>query len=391
MTAVSFLVTRFNPGLLSAAFAFFALAGYARPADNDSIIRRGAYLASIGVCEACHTAPTAAAKKACATAEDLAAKTDPDWFAHLSTKKRMAGGVPFIIRFGPALGGLVQSSNITPDAETGIGKWSLKEIEDAIRWGRRPDGTALFRFPPHTFFENLADNDVAALAAYLKSLPAVENKVSPRDIPVKVDPVEIKKTLPIAPEGHTRARAEYLVSAIVGCKECHSYHDAFGNLQPYVGGDPRDPNAGVFRLGPDLPIRQDERGFAAFPYPGYGVLYGGNLTRFGVGGDLHAVPATEIAKSLRNGLSTQADKYGRPVPLAHIMMWQFYRDMSSDDAMAIADYLRSLKFVPHDIGARLKLYGTDREAAFRQVFASAPSANDDQIFNLKSQPVPTCE
>jgi hypothetical protein len=169
------------------------------------------------------------------------------------------------------------------------------------------------------------------------------------------------------------------MDALVGCRECHAHHED-GQVQEFVGGDPIDPFIGVFRLGPDLPLRQDERGFAAFPYPGYAILYGGNLTRFGVGGDLHEVPNEMIVRALRQGISPVPDAYGRPRPLAHVMLWQFYASMTDDDAYSIAEYLKTLPYIPHDVQPNLHLFGDDWEAAFEKVYGEKPSEHDAEIF-----------
>ncbi len=69
-----------------------------------------------------------------------------------------------------------------------------------------------------------------------------------------------------------------------------------GPLIPFAGGGPGDPYEGAFRLGPDLPLRLADKGVSLFPYPGYAVLYGGNLTRYGLNGPLSAVPAGELGR-----------------------------------------------------------------------------------------------
>jgi hypothetical protein len=148
----------------------------------------------------------------------------------------------------------------------------------------------------------------------------------------------------------------------------------------FAGGDPSEPFIGVFRLGPDLPLTQDERGLAAFPYPGYAVIYGGNLTRFGRGGDLQHVSAEELVHSIRKGVSTQTDAYGRPRPLGHVMLWQFYRQMSDEDAYAIADYIKRLDYIPHAVTTGPILFGEDWRRAFRQVFGELPSDADRRAF-----------
>ena len=179
------------------------------------------------------------------------------------------------------------------------------------------------------------------------------------------------------------------MSALVGCRECHSSHEK-GVLRDFVGGRPAscgvpdsgDAFAGVFRLGPDLPLRQAERGFATFPYPGYAVLYGGNLTRYGRGGDRERVSAATLVRAIRQGISTEPDAYGRPRPLAHVMLWHFYKDMTEDDAYSIADYLKQLQYAPGplDRGRSLIYFGDDWRAAFCQVFGQQPDESDAKLF-----------
>ncbi len=68
------------------------------------------------------------------------------------------------------------SANITPDAETGIGKWTEDQFSEAVRFGKRPDGTSLSPImPPMTV---LTDAEVSALWAYLQTVPPVKNAVA---------------------------------------------------------------------------------------------------------------------------------------------------------------------------------------------------------------------
>jgi hypothetical protein len=73
--------------------------------------------------------------------------------------------------------GVFHGPNLTPDPETGLGTWSLDQIADAITKGRRPDGRELAPIMPWHAFAKLTAQDVRAIAAYLKSLPPVKNKV----------------------------------------------------------------------------------------------------------------------------------------------------------------------------------------------------------------------
>jgi cytochrome c553 len=73
--------------------------------------------------------------------------------------------------------GVFYGPNLTPDPETGLGTWSEAEIVTAIRTGQRPDGRMLAPVMPWMNLAALSDEDALALAAYLKSLPPVSNRV----------------------------------------------------------------------------------------------------------------------------------------------------------------------------------------------------------------------
>src|SRR5437016_4626688 len=84
----------------------------------------------------------------CTPAGGCACHTPPD------AKGLNAGGRKFEGPFG-----VVYSRNITPDPETGIGKWTDEQITNAIRRGDRADGGKLFPIHPYAFFANIADDD----------------------------------------------------------------------------------------------------------------------------------------------------------------------------------------------------------------------------------------
>jgi hypothetical protein len=82
------------------------------------------------------------------------------------------------VGFGiPGLGVFV-GPNLTPDKETGLGKWTAQEIVTAITTGKRPDGRILAPSMPWRNLAALTGPDALAIAAYLKSLPPVSNKVA---------------------------------------------------------------------------------------------------------------------------------------------------------------------------------------------------------------------
>lgn len=125
----------------------------ARGADRGQI-ERGKYLVTIGGCNDCHT---------------------PGYFFGKPDAKRELGGseVGFDV---PGLG-VFYGPNLTPDKETGLGTWSKADIVKALQTGVRPDGRGLAPVMPWPAFAKLTKPDAEAIAAYLKSLPTVKNKV----------------------------------------------------------------------------------------------------------------------------------------------------------------------------------------------------------------------
>ncbi len=128
------------------------LAGAAARAESP--VSRGAYLVQIGNCGDCHTPGHFLGK--------------PD-MAH----KLSGSDVGFLI---PGLG-YFWGSNLTPDSETGIGRWTQAQIATAIRTGVRPDGRVLTPAMPWRSFAAMTDSDAMAIAAYLKTLPPTRRAV----------------------------------------------------------------------------------------------------------------------------------------------------------------------------------------------------------------------
>ena len=73
-------------------------------------------------------------------------------------------------------------SNITPDPETGIGKWTDAQLKLAIREGKRPDGLLIGPPMPFYYYRHISDADLDAIVAYLRSVPAISNKVGEVDL-----------------------------------------------------------------------------------------------------------------------------------------------------------------------------------------------------------------
>jgi Cytochrome c len=117
-------------------------------------VARGKYLADIIPCTDCHT---------------------PGAFLGHPDMKRYLGGseVGFAV---PHLG-VFYGSNLTPDNDTGLGKWTVEQIATAITDGKAPDGRKLGPPMPSEWFHHLTKADALAIAAYLKTLPPIKNKV----------------------------------------------------------------------------------------------------------------------------------------------------------------------------------------------------------------------
>ena len=154
-----------------------------------------------------------------------------------------SGGRLFdLTNVGPGFG-MFYTLNITPDEETGIGRWTDGQVVRAIREGIRYDGKPLFPLMPVPTLKGLSDEDVLAIVSYLRSIPPVKNAVTPHDIrfPTKalfalgvVGP-EPAITEPIIapPKGLTVEYGKYLANHASLCSDCHT---------------PRDLNTGAFHF-----------------------------------------------------------------------------------------------------------------------------------------------
>jgi mono/diheme cytochrome c family protein len=126
----------------------------AKAKAQAALVARGSYLSNLAGCNDCHT---------------------PGYFFGKPDKTRTLAGseVGFEI---PGLG-VFHGPNLTPDNGTGLGGWTDKQIIDALKKGVRPDGRMLAPIMPWRALAGLTPQDTQALVAYLRSLPAVSNKV----------------------------------------------------------------------------------------------------------------------------------------------------------------------------------------------------------------------
>lgn len=142
--------------LIAAIFAASAagLASLPPPAAaDDAQVARGRYLVVIAGCSDCHT---------------------PGALLGAADMKRYLAGSD--VGFSIPGAGVFVGQNLTPDKETGIGDWTSEQIVTAIRAGKRPDGRELSGVMPWAAFSHLTGDDAQAIAAFLKSIPPVNNK-----------------------------------------------------------------------------------------------------------------------------------------------------------------------------------------------------------------------
>lgn len=133
----------------------------------------------------------------------------------------------------------VVAPNITPDPETGIGRWTDDELARAIREGIGRDGRALFPMMPYQNFRHMSDEDLASVIVYLRAQPAVFHKLPRTHLPFPVSLLINSVPQPVvgpvaAPNADDPvAYGKYLVTAVGICGGCHTPRDAHG--QPIAG------------------------------------------------------------------------------------------------------------------------------------------------------------
>jgi mono/diheme cytochrome c family protein len=162
-----------------------------------------------------------------------------------------AGGRRFDGAFGT-----VYSTNLTADKETGLGGWNDDQLIAAIRLGRRPDGARLVPVHPFLTFNGMAEEDLRAVVAYLRTLPPVKRKTEPKKLvplfesmglPLWLKAFAITETPPPKAPTAGPARGEYLVRAVGHCGECHTPRTmtmAVDNSR-FLAGNPKGPEDSV--------------------------------------------------------------------------------------------------------------------------------------------------
>jgi len=259
-------------------------------AASPDAIARGLYLARAGDCIGCHTARGGAP---------------------------YAGGRGIETPFGA-----VYAPNITPDPDTGLGRWSADDFWRALHNGRSRDGRLLYPAFPYPNYTRVTRADADAIYAYLRSLPAVRQANHPHELrfPFDLQPaLAVWRALFFEPGAYRPDPAQdalwnrgaYLVEGLGHCNACHSRRNALG-----APSGPLDLAGGLIPVqnwyAPSLTAR-DEASVAGWQ-------------------------AADVVALLRDGISARGMVMG---PMSEVVL-NSTQHLSSEDLAAIARFLQSL-------------------------------------------------
>jgi mono/diheme cytochrome c family protein len=222
-------------GLFLTVAILLAMALPAALAADQAAIERGAYIFDAADCVGCHTDAK-------------------------NNGKRLAGGRALATPFG-----IFYSPNITPDKETGLGKWSYQDFHRALREGISEHGRYYFPVLPYPSFSGMSDQDIADLWAYLQAQEPVTQENKPHEIkpPFSFRFLQIGwralfftqgPLQPVPGKDATWNRGNYLANAVVHCQECHTPRNVLGGLKQSAAysGNPQGPdNLKVPNITPD--------------------------------------------------------------------------------------------------------------------------------------------
>lgn len=280
--------------LLGAAMTIAGTAGHAQDAasakSDPALVTRGEYLARAGDCIACHTMPEG---------------------------RLFAGGRPMLTPFGTLF-----TSNITPDDQTGIGKWNADQFYATMHTGRFPDGGLLYPAMPFGSYTKVTRQDSDAIFAYLKTIAAVKQPNRPHDLKFPYNNRSLIlgwRTLffnegefkPDPKQSEEWNRGAYLVEGLGHCAMCHTAINALGGSS----------ESEAFQGGL-IPMQN---------------WYAPSLTSNKEAG-LGNWSLKDITDLLKTGVSARGAVYG---PMAEVV-YNSLQYLTDADARAMAIYLKSL-------------------------------------------------
>jgi mono/diheme cytochrome c family protein len=266
-------------------------------------VERGAYLARAADCTACHSAPEG---------------------------KPFAGGVALHTPIGT-----IYTTNITPDPETGIGRYSKDDFVKALREGVAKDGHHLYPAMPYASYAWVSQEDLSALYIYfmqgvrpvrlLNHSTKLSWPLSQRSLMAIWKALYLKKGAYAVDPDKSAAwnRGAYLVQGLGHCGECHTPRGVAGQMKAMNEGD------GYYLAG------------ATLDYWHASPLTGDSVT------GLAAWSREEISGFLKSGRTDRVAALG---PMSEVVE-KSSQYLTDQDLMAIAEYLKSLPaFIPKGPG-----------------------------------------
>jgi mono/diheme cytochrome c family protein len=306
--------------------------------EPASEIERGRALVVLADCKACHTA---------------------------------RGGQAFAgNRAIPTAFGTFFSPNITPDPQTGIGRWSEEDFWQALHQGRAPDGRLLYPAFPYPNYTLISRRDARAMFAYLRSLPPVRAPSSPHEIDFPYDQrfllaawrrLYFRPGVYAADSRATAAwnRGAYLVEAVAHCGACHEARDSLGGTSTHANA------AGGLVLSWYAPALNDPREAG-----------------------LSHWSEEDIVALLNGGRTTShpdsAPRASTLGPMAEVV-FESLQHTARDDLQAMAVYLKSLPEVrastadsdAHNVGSAAAAWLESGARVYKEHCASCHGANGE--------------
>jgi cytochrome c553 len=226
----------------------------------------------------------------------------------------------------PMLPGRIRARNLTPDPDTGLGKWTDGEIVRAMREGVSRDGRPLFPIMPYrTFGQYLSDDDALAIVAYLRSLQPIKHDPGltqikfPVSMFIRAVPQPVEKPAPPAPDNSDPAKRGAWLLKVASCSECHD------SATPTMEKIPDKAYAGNNK----------------FVIPGVGTVYTANITSDKATG-IGAYSDEDILRAITEGKT----KSGRDI---YAMPWSVYRGMTDEDKKALLTAIRQIPAVNNPV------------------------------------------
>jgi mono/diheme cytochrome c family protein len=297
-------------------------------AQRKPDVAHGAYLAVVGDCTSCHTAPGG---------------------------KPFAGGTPF-----PTPVGTIYASNITPDRETGIGNFSFPDFVRVMRFGVAPRRTRLYPAMPYPSYAKVSDEDLQDLFAYLQhDVASVRQAARANQIPWPLDirwPLAFWNILFLddtdfvadASENGRWNRGAYLVQGLAHCGACHTPRGLAMQEKALTGNDGTAYLSGGGAVDNWIP----------------------SSLRSEHGGGLADWSEDDIAQLLKTGRNSRSAVFGSMTAV----VLHSTQHMSGEDIAAIAAYLKSLgpnktadRYVYKD-GVAEALFAGDASAPGAQIY-----------------------